>query len=286
MTDVEHLLYDQLQFGEGPRWRNGLLYVADQHAREVVTIAQDGAVQAVLSVPGQPSGLGWLPDGTMLVVSMADRRLCALRNGQLVTHADLSGIAAGHCNDMVVDAQGRAYVGNFGFEFDAGGELAPARLALVHPDGRAEAVADELLFPNGMVITPDGHTLVVAETFGQRLTAFTIAADGSLSERREWAALSVPPDGICLDESGAIWVSCPLPPGGYYRVAEGGQVLEQLESPGDYCGIACMLGGADRRSLFMLEAKTYVPSQTRRGNSRVRVVQVKHAGAGCPAWLP
>lgn len=276
-------LLDNLQFGEGPRYRDGRFWISDQHARRVVTVDLEGRVAEVAIVAGGPSGLGWLPDGTLLVVSMHDRALLALRAGQLVQHADLSSIASGHCNDMVVDGQGRAYIGNFGFDMDAGASLVPAKLALVMPDGATQVVAEDLLFPNGMVISPDGKTLVVAETYGLRLTAFDIAADGSLSGRRTFAELGFPPDGICLDAQGHVWVAHPIAPGGFRRVAEGGAQIEHLDT-GEFCGIACMLGGPEGRTLCMVEAKTFDPRLTRAGNSRVRVLDVAAPGAGYPAW--
>lgn len=279
------LLVEGLKYAESPRWRVGRLFLADQHAREVLAVDLDGRCERVAQVPSGPSGLGWLPDGTLLVVSMHDRKLLAMRGGRLVQHADLSGIATGHCNDMVVDEHGRAYVGNFGFDMDAGAPLVPAKLALVLPDGSARTVADDLLFPNGMVILPGGDTLIVAETYGARLSAFDIAADGSLCNRRIWATLSAPPDGICLDAEGRIWVAHPVPPGGFARVTEGGEVLERITT-GAFCGIACMLGGPNRRSLFLVEAQTFDPQKTWHGNARVRVVDVVAPGAGHPAWIP
>lgn len=294
MTTVPNaqLWTDTLHFGEGPRYRDGRLYVSDQHAKEVVALHMPDAAdrtpgmqaqcEVVTKVPAGPSGLGWLPDGTLLVVSMHDRKLLALRQGRLSLHADLNHIATWHCNDMVVDAQGRAYVGNFGFDLDADAPPAPARLALVHPDGRTQTVAEDLLFPNGMVILPGGKTLVVGETFGSTLTAFDIATDGSLSNRRVWADLPNPPDGICLDAEGCIWVAHPTPMGGFSRVREGGHIEAHLDPEPGYLGIACMLGGPERRSLFMVEARSYKPHETSAGNSRVRMVAVDVPGAGHP----
>jgi sugar lactone lactonase YvrE len=220
----------------------------------------------------------------MLVVSMRDRKLMRWQRGELTQAADLSAIATWHCNDMVVDSRGRAYVGNFGADIDNGGRPTPAALALVTPDGQARAVADQLLFPNGCVITPDGKTLIVAETFGLRLTAFDIAEDGSLSNRRLWAQLQAVPDGICLDAEGCVWLANPMPPGSFLRVAEGGKVMERIES-GDRVAFACMLGGPERKTLFLLEAATLDPSKrTVRGNGRIRTVEVEVPGAGWPSW--
>src|SRR3989454_1919541 len=196
----------------GPRGRDGRLWVSDMRGQRVVSVTPDGIVEPIVEVPMQPSGLGWLPDGRLLVVSMTDRRLLRLDGGRLVVHADLSGLAPFHCHDMVVDAAGRAYVGNFGYDYEAGQAFRPAVLALVHPDGRVEPAADDLAFPNGTVITPDGGTLIVAETFAHRLTAFTITPGGGLAGRRTWASLDeqVYPDAICLDAEGAVWVASPL----------------------------------------------------------------------------
>ena len=276
-------MVDDLWFGEGPRYRDGHLFVSDQHQRNVIAVDGTGTQRVVARVPGGPSGLGWLPDGSLLIVSMHDRKVLALRDGVLEVHADLSAIATGHANDMVVDADGRAYVGNFGFDMDGGAAPQPAQLALVTPDGQARAVANDLQFPNGMVITDDGRTLVVAESFASRLTAFSIdPATGELGERRLWAQLPGPPDGICLDAEGCIWAAHPVPPGGYLRVAEGGEVRGRVDTEPGWVGIACMLGGPERRSLFMLDATTFDPKKTSRGTSRLRVVDVEVSGAGFP----
>lgn len=279
------LLAADLQFGEGPRYHAGRLLIADQHAREVVAYDLKGRRETITIVPEGPSGMGFLPDETLLIVSMHDRKVMALRDGRLVQHADLSHIATGHCNDMVVDPQGRAYVGNFGFDMDAGADFAPAALALVHPDGRVEQVADGLAFPNGMVITPDGRTLILAETYGARLTAFDIAPDGTLSGKRLWAQLKYPADGICLDAEGCVWVANPVAPGGFHRVREGGEVLTTIDSDG-LLAIACMLGGPARTTLFMVEAGTFDPAKTTQGNSRIRMAEVGVAGVGCPLHSP
>ena len=273
---------DGFHFLEGPRWRTDRLWVSDMHGDRVVTVTPDGGVEPIVEVPTQPSGLGWLPDGRLLVVSMTDRRLLRLEGGRLVEHADLSRLATFHCNDMVVDADGRAYVGNFGYDYEAGETFTSAVLVLVHPDGRVEAAADDLAFPNGMVITPDGSTLIVAETFAHRLTAFTIAAGGRLAARRTWAALEerVFPDGICLDADGAIWVASPLT-NEAIRVREGGDVTDRVAA--DRHVIACALGGADRRMLFVLAASAIPRAQARaQRGARILAVPVEVPGAGLP----
>jgi len=224
---TEILLAD-LCFGEGPRWHEDRLWFSDMHDQRVVAVGLDGRAETVFRVPEDPSGLGWLPDGRLLVVSMRDR--CVLRreaDGSLVPHADLSGLASFHCNDMLVDSAGRAYVGSFGWDLHGGGTPAPADLVVVAPDGTPSVAAESLEFPNGMVLDDAGRTLVVAETMGRRLTAFDVDAAGGLSRRREWAALDVLPDGICLDAEGAIWVAAPLERA-VLRVAEGGKLLERI----------------------------------------------------------
>jgi sugar lactone lactonase YvrE len=274
-------LLDGLCFPEGPRWRDGRLYFSDMHAGRVLAVDMQGRSTVICEVPNQPSGLGWLPDGRMLVVSMTDRKLLRLENGALRMHADLSALAPFHCNDMVVDGQGRAYVGNFGFDHHAGASPLATVLILVTPDGAARAVADDLMFPNGTVITPDGKTLIVGESFARRLTAFDIAADGSLKNRRLWADLGRnPPDGIALDAGGAIWVASPTRHE-VIRVKEGGEVTERIAVATD--AFACMLGGPERRTLFVLTAENSDPAQCRaKPTGRIETARVEVAGAGLP----
>jgi len=223
--DVRTVL-DGMSYLECPRWHDGRLYVSDFYTQRVLAVDLDGGGEAetVATVPEQPSGLGWLPDGTMLVVSMRDRRVLRVRDGgEPEVHADLSGLAPWHLNDMVVDAEGRAYVGNFGFDIMSGATIRSTCVVRVDPDGSAAVAADDLRFPNGTVIFPDGRTLVVAETLAGRLTAFDVGDDGSLANRRVWAQLSeaadtddmgellaaggVAPDGIALDAERAIWAA-------------------------------------------------------------------------------
>jgi sugar lactone lactonase YvrE len=270
-----------LVFAEAPRWFGGELWFSDMLGGTVMRIAADGALHRVLDVAAQPSGLGWLADGRMLVVSMRDRRLLRVeRDGAVAVHADLGSLAPQPCNDLVVDALGRAYVGNFGFDLPARAAPSPTCLILVTPQGDARVAADGLLFPNGCVITPDGNTLIVGETFGARLTAFTIAADGSLHRRRTWAELpGKPPDGICLDAEGAVWVASP-PAHEVLRVVEGGAITHRVPTAAQ--AIACMLGGQDGRDLFVLSGHVgFDVEKARRYRSgridRVRV-SVPHAG--------
>ena len=252
MTEPQ-ILYAGLSFGEGPRWHEDRLWVSDFHTHRVLAIDDAGGAETIVEVPNRPSGLGWLPDGRLLVVSMTDRKLMRLDPGGLTEHADLGGIATGDCNDMVVDPDGRAYVGNFGYDFAGGEKLRAATLALVTPDGVVAAAAEDLAFPNGTVITPDRSTLVLGETFGRRLTAFDIAGDGSLSNRRVWADLgNVTPDGICLDEAGGIWVADPTN-AQCVRVVEGGEVTDRIAT--EQGCFACMLGGQDRRTLHLITGR-------------------------------
>lgn len=274
-------LAEGFAFLEGPRWHGGKLWVSDMHDDRVLTVDLAGRRETVVEVPGRPSGLGWLPDGRLLVVSMTDRRLLRLDATGLSVVADLSGIATFHCNDMVVDAHGRAYIGNFGYDFEAGEPQRSAALALVLPDGTVNVAADDLAFPNGAVITPDGRTLIVAESFGARLTAFDVLPDGRLSGRRVWAALQgAVPDGICLDAEGAIWLASPLSKE-VLRVREGGAVLERI--PTATQAIACMLGGVDRTTLFVLTAQSFHREECRaQRNARIEVTDVEVPGAGLP----
>jgi sugar lactone lactonase YvrE len=276
---------DGFAFLEGPRWHDGRLWFSDMHAQRVYAASEDGAVEAIARVAACPSGLGWLPDGRLLVVSMEDRKLQRREpGGELVTHADLASVATYHCNDMVVDAAGRAYVGNFGFDLHTQQKPRAASLALVQRDGSVSEAARDLQFPNGAVITPDGATLVVGESFGRRLTAFDIdAATGALRNRRVWAQLEggAVPDGICLDADGAVWVASPMTRE-VVRVHEGGRVSQRIAS-GERMAIACMLGGADRRTLFVLTSHTIDPDECRRLRSaRIERVRVDAPGAGLP----
>ncbi len=282
MAQTTKVLLDGLAFGEGPRWHDGKLWFSDMHAHRVMTVDADGRAEAIVEVPQQPSGLGWLPDGRLLVVSMLDRRLLRLDGGTLVEVADLSTLATCHCNDMVVDASGRAYVGNFGFDLNEPNfEFSYAEVILVTPDGKARVVADEMSFPNGSVITPDGRTLIVGESFAARLTAFDIQPDGSLANRRVWAKLEHgTPDGICLDAENAVWYASPVS-NECVRVAEGGRVLQRV--PLDLQAFACMLGGADRRTLFICTALDSHPERCAAARSgRIETLTVDVPGAGLP----
>lgn len=282
-----------IYFGEGPRWHGGRLWFSDFYAHRVYSVSEAGGdlrVELQLSKGEQPSGLGWMPDGSLLVVKMQAQQVWRRwPDGRFALHADLSGIATFWCNDMVVDGEGRAYVGNFGFDLNAAmadrgpqGVIAnhpTTPIALVHPDGRVESAAgdERFSFPNGAVITPDGKTFVVGETFGLRLSAFDIDEDGTLHNRRTWAPTApAVPDGICLDAQGTVWIANPLAPE-CRRIAEGGEVLEVVRT-GDLNCYACMLGGADGRTLFMCVAPGLDAAGAPRGKVLAARVDAPHAG--------
>jgi sugar lactone lactonase YvrE len=282
MSDLTHLV-DGLAFPEGPRWHDDRLWFSDMHAHLVMSVGLDGDLRPEVEVPNQPSGLGWLPDGRLLVVSMVDRRLLRLDPGGLVEVADLTPFAAWHCNDMVVDGVGRAYIGNFGYDMYGGAARAPAAIALVTPDGATSLAADGFEFPNGMVVTPDGATFIVGESWGARLTAFDIGPDGRLSGRRVFAALAdSTPDGICLDEEGAVWLASPFSHE-VLRVRDGGTVTDRIPTGAEVNAYACMLGGADRRTLFVCTAGAHVPEEAAALRSgRIETLRVDVPGAGWP----
>jgi len=282
MESKAEVLLDGLAFPEGPRWRDGRLWFSDMHDLTVKTVDFEGKVEDRVAVAGSPSGLGWLPDGRLLVVSMRDRRLLRLDPDGLALHADLSQLASFDCNDMVTDGAGRSYVGNFGFDLQVPKPaIAPAELILVTASGEARVVARDLLFPNGTVLTPDGATLIVGESYGARLTAFDVQEDGSLSGRRVWARLEgAVPDGICLDAEGAIWVASPLG-SEVLRVEEGGRVTDRVGVSS--LAIACMLGGPERRHLLVCSAPSIQPEECRAQRAgRIEVARVDVPGAGLP----
>lgn len=291
------VVLDGFTFLECPRWHEGRIWVADFYSHRVVSANADGSdVRIEAEVPNQPSGLGWLADGRLLVVSMRDRKLLVRDSaGALSVHADLAPFVTGHPNDMVVDATGRAFVGNFGFDLMAGAPVTGASLVRVDPDGTAGVVAEGMMFPNGSVITPDG-VLIVAETFGSRLAAFDVAPDGSLSNRRAWAAfgdaptttdlgealgqLTVAPDGMCLDAEGAIWVADALH-GRVIRVREGGEIVDEVQT--DSGVFACMLGGHAGTTLYICSAPDFDEhARAATPEAKLLAVEVDVPHSGCP----
>jgi sugar lactone lactonase YvrE len=269
-------------FLEGPRWRDGALWVSDMHAHEVLRVTADGECSVVAALAGPPSGLGWLPDGSMLIVSMDDRRLQRLEDGDLVEHADCSSVAPHEINDMIVDDHGYAFISQFGFDFHGGDKLRPAPVLRVDPDGAVHEASDGLRMANGMVITGDRRTLVVAESAGRRLIGFDLADDGTLSNQRVWADLPEGdyPDGICIDAEDAVWIAGPASDR-FVRVREGGDVLDVVECPGRHA-IACALGGDDGHTLFMCTS----PTQGQPDASRqARGAKVEVTGVDVPSVL-
>ena len=274
-------IVDGINFGEGPRWHENRLWYSDFYQGRIFAVGEDGQREIMVEfADDRPSGLGWLPNGDLLVVSMTRRQLWRIgADGTQSLHADLSDIAEFHCNDMVVDIRGNAYVGNFGFNFEAGEEPGGATLALVLADGTPSVAATDLLFPNGSVITPDNLTLIVGQTFGGYFEAWDIEPEGTLSNRRVWAEVTgSAPDGCCLDADGAIWFADAMG-SRLVRVTEGGTITDTLETGQPV--FACMLGGADGRTLFALCADDSHPelaSVTATGRLIATVVDVPHAG--------
>ena len=281
-TAAPRMLLSGLVMGESPRWHGDLLWVSDMGARQVIAVDLEGGSEVIARVPNGLAGIGFLPDGRLLVVAAGDGRLLRLEpDGSIVTHADLNDVFRPYWNDLVVDGRGNAYVSNVGFDFPAG-EFAPGIVAMVDADGRARQVAEGLAFPNGLAVTPDNSTLIVAESYGSRLTAFDIAADGSLSDGRVWADLpGGHPDGICVDADNAVWFG-DVPAMQCVRVREGGEILQTIDLQGG-C-FACALGGAARKTLFLVVAEWPLPQMTGtdRRSGQVLTVEAPVPGAGWP----
>lgn len=273
---------DGYVFLEGPRWHEGRLWVSDIWAHKVYCIEEDGRAEIAAEVPERPSGLGFLPDGTPLIVSMQDRRVYRLDNGVLELHADIGNVVNADINDMVVDDQGRAYVGDMGYDLFGGGPSAPGGITLIEADGSYRTVATGLDFPNGMVITDGGDTLVVAESFGERLRAFDRAANGELSNPRVYATLEgLVPDGICLDVDGNIWVAGAMG-GAFVKVSPAGEVVAHIDVGPD-AAIACQLGGSDGRTLHCLVYAGGIEElSSGKPGARIETVRVDSAAAGSP----
>lgn len=259
-------------FFEGPRWHDGAWYSSDLYAHEVVRITPSGERSVAATVPNQPSGLGWLPDGTLLAVSMTDAKVMRqTADGSMVVHGDVSPGTVSYANDMVVDKQGRAFVGTFGFDLFGGAQPAPGAISRVDPDGTVTVVATDLAFPNGMIVTPDDSTLIVSETFGARMAAFTIAADGSLTDRRVWGQVGkapsyesmetlvqtdFAPDGCVLDAEDHVWVADALGARAC-RVAPGGSIVAEVKAPDGMGLFSCTLGGENGRTLLLCTAPSF-----------------------------
>ena len=301
------VLLDGLLFPEGPRWRDGRLWFSEMHQHRVMTVTPEGEPDVVAECFFRPSGLGFLADGSAIVVNMTDKRLMRIAGGALSVYADLGALVSENPNDMVVDASGRAYVSSLGrrgppdtprpdhlrpfaphiveYFQEAGVANTPetSEIIRVDPDGSAHLAADGVLSPNGMMITPDGGTLIFAETYANRLSAFDIDADGGLANKRVWAEVgSAMPDGICLDAEGAVWVASPYT-NEFLRVREGGAIADRIPLPEGKLGVACMLGGEDGRTLFLLTSlrptRKIVPGRTR---GFIETVRVDAPGAGRP----
>ncbi len=281
---------------EAPRWHEGTWWVSDFYRRTVSRVSAEGEETVVLEVEGQPSGLGWMPDGALVVTSMKDQRLLRVDGGDVSTLAELGGVCGGHANDLVVDGHGHVFVGDLAFDLMGGGRPVPTSLKRVDPDGSVHEVADGMWTPNGMAITPDGGTLFVGETLGNRVTAFDLAADGSLSDRRPWALfgepptagtleevigkLSLAPDGCTLDAEEHLWVADGLG-GRVVRLGPGGTIVDEIAAPDGMGLFACQLGGETGRTLLMCCAPDFFEHTRAPVREAVLVateVDVPHAG--------
>ena len=259
-----------LGFAEAPRWHDGHIWYVDFFSGAVERCTSEGGREKVATVEGMPGGLGFLPNGTPLVVAQREFRIYRIgRNGELTLHADLSEYCRGAANEMLVDSKGRAWVGHHGFDFFGGGEPRPSSLLRVDPDGSVIVAAEDLVFPNGTALLADGRTLVVAESFAKRLTAFDVGSDGTLSNRRTWAEVGEhTPDGICADRDGAIWFGSPMT-GAFVRVAEGGKELDRIDVAPRW-GVACAFVGDDLDKLCLISAAT-TPEDMPQGKSEAYV---------------
>lgn len=293
MMQNHRTILDGLWFGEGPRWHDDALWFSDMQGHRVVRTTIDGASSTVVEMPfDDPSGLGWLPDGRLLVVAMETQRLYRLEaDGALVEHADLSGLARGDINDMIVAVDGTAYVGDMGARIHhPESPRRPGQTIRVTPQGEVSCAADDLASPNGHILTDDGRTLIVAESGGSRVTAFDVAADGTLANRRTYAELRpaegspltfAPPDGICLDDEGAVWVADPIG-ARVFRVLPGGEVTDEHVFT-DVIPVACVLGGPGRRTLLVCVAASWKRELVKeRATGRIDAFDVDVAGAGRP----
>ena len=298
------LLVDNVYFSEGPRWHKNKFWFSDFYQRAVFSLDDSGTLEKIVDIPNQPSGLGWLPNGDMLIVSMHDQKVMRFSNGLLTVHSDLSHLTKYTCNDMVVDNEGHAYIGNFGTT-KHNVDVVPTCLIHVTPEGTASIVANNLEFPNGTVITPDGKKLIVGETYAGRLTSFDINPDKTLSNRKVWAQMMPTwifiitkirrflkqvakesgyavrvPDGICLDEKMGIWVASPTT-FEVFRIEKGGNVSDIISTP--QRAYACMLGGSDGKTLHISTANDSTPDVAKsKPMGKIYTTRVKYARAGNP----
>ena len=298
-----------LYFGEGPRWHKNKLWFSDFYSHKVMTLDENNSLETVCEVPSQPSGLGWLPNGDLLIVSMLDRKILRFSEGSISVHADLSEYVAHKCNDMVVGRDGTAYVGNFGMG-DAGESLNSTHLMIVKSDGTVLKGPDNLLFPNGTVITEDGKNLIIAETLGAKLTSFDIEDNGELTNRKLWARTSPlfslliikflssmgfdlskvdfskysknlhVPDGICLDEKNGIWIASPTTKA-VVRIEKGGNITDTINTPKG--AFACMLGGKERKTLYVIISNSSDPEEAQASpEGEIHSIEVEIPGVGKP----
>ena len=298
-----------LYFGEGPRWHENKLWFSDFYSHKVMTLDENNSLETVCVVPSQPSGLGWLPNGDLLIVSMLDRKILKFSEGSISVHADLSEYVAHKCNDMVVGRDGTAYVGNFGMG-DAGESLNSTHLMIVKSDGTVLKGPDNLLFPNGTVITEDGKKLIIAETLGAKLTSFDIEDNGELTNRKLWARTSPlfslliikflssmgfdlskvdfskysknlhVPDGICLDEKNGIWIASPTTKA-VVRIEKGGNITDTINTPKG--AFACMLGGKERKTLYVIISNSSDPEEAQASpEGEIHSIEVEIPGVGKP----
>lgn len=298
-----------LYFGEGPRWHENKLWFSDFYSHKVMTLDENNSLETVCEVPNQPSGLGWLPNGDLLIVSMLDRKILRFSEGSISVHADLSEYVAHKCNDMVVGRDGTAYVGNFGMG-DAGESLNSTHLMIVKSDGTVLKGPDNLLFPNGTVITEDGKNLIIGETLGAKLTSFDIEDNGELTNRKLWARTSPlfslliikflssmgfdlskvdfskysknlhVPDGICLDEKNGIWIASPTTKA-VVRIEKGGNITDTINTPKG--AFACMLGGKERKTLYVIISNSSDPEEAQASpEGEIHSIEVEIPGVGKP----
>ena len=275
-------LTDAIRFGESPRWHDGRLWFSDVHDYKLKTLDLDGTLRTVARAPGRPAGLGFMPDGRGLLATALDQKLWWVSGrGELTLAVDLAGIAEGPLNDMVVDGRGRAYVGDVGFNMAAGESPKPGQVILFTPDGGARVVAQKVMFPNGCAVSADGARYLVAETFADHVSEFAIADHGLLGDRKVFAELDSPPDGLCLDADGGVWVAQPLS-GRYLHLDAVGAIDRELPSAAPFA-VTCVLGGPARTTLFMSSADTDL-ERLGSGDTtgRIDAVEVAVPGAGWP----